>query len=143
MALKYYDPDLQVMYFNGVLIGGLADGEFCTWERAAKGFEYVVGTTGEVARSKQNNPIVIFTFKLLQTSSTNLAFSIIHATDLAAPNGAGVGSFLYQDIGGATIIKGAKAWIEQFPNGNRDRTAKPAEWKIIVVADSHVEGGNQ
>jgi hypothetical protein len=142
MAAKFYDPDQVVVYFAGKRIQGFADGEFITAEQMSPGFASVVGTDGEVARSKSSDRRVKVTIKLLQTSSSNGDLSTIHGTDLDAPNGAGVGTFMVQDLQGPTLVQGDQAWITQFPDNSMDRTAKSREWVIEIAHASRFEGGN-
>lgn len=139
---KFYDPDQVVVYFAGGLIQGFADGEFIAVEMMSDGFGDVVGTDGEVARSKSNDRRATVTIKLLQTSDSNLFLSGIHTTDLNAPAGAGVGSLLIQDLQGTTLLNAVSAWIVKFPDQSFDRTAKSREWQIRCAALTPVVGGN-
>jgi hypothetical protein len=141
-SAKFYDPDLVAIYFNGAIVQGYADGEFITVAQVSNGFDDVVGTDGEVARSKSNDRRVEVTIKLLQTSSTNAAFSVIHNLDLNAPNGAGVGTFLMQDLQGGTIVHGDQAWIVKYPDDSMDRTAKSREWVLRIANADRAETGN-
>lgn len=142
MATKFFDPEQVVCYFAGARIQGWADGEMISYSRDTDGFQDVIGTDGEVARSKSNDKRSKVVLKLLQTSSSNLFLSGVHNTDLNAPNGAGVGSFLMQDLQGNTVVQGAQAWIVKFPEGSMDRTAKSREWTIRIAETNQVEGGN-
>lgn len=139
---KFYDPDQVVVYFAGGLIQGFADGEFITVEMLSDGFGDVVGTDGEVARSKSNDRRANVVIKLLQTSASNLFLSGIHTADLNAPNGAGVGSLLIQDLQGNTLINAVSSWIVKYPAASFDRTAKSREWTIRCASLTVVEGGN-
>lgn len=139
---KFYDANAIVIYFAGITISGFADGEFYSIEATADAFDWVVGTDGEVAWSKTNDRRAIVTLKLLQTSIANAALSTIINTDRDAPNGAGVGSFLMQDLQGGTIVQAAQARIMRHPDASLDRTAKPREWKIGLARATRVEGGN-
>lgn len=143
MSLKFYDPDRVVIYLAGIRVQGFADGEFLTYKRQSPGFAIVVGTDGEVARSKSNNKTIEIVIKLLQTSASNLALSALHNTDLNAINGAGVGTLLIQDTSGNTLIQSPQAWIVQSPDGSMDRTAKAREWTIMTGNETVLnEGGN-
>lgn len=142
MSTKFFDPDQVAISFAGGQLQGFADGEFITVEQLSDGFNDVVGTDGEVARSKSNDQRATITVKLLQTSSSNLFLSGVHNLDLNAPNGAGVGAFLMQDLQGNTIVAGQQAWIVKFPDASMDRTPKSREWQIRVAVVSRVEGGN-
>lgn len=139
--MKVYDPDEYTLYFNGVLIQGYADGEFVTVSQMSDAFSSVVGTDGEVARSKTNDRRVKVTFKLLQTSASNAALSAIHNTDLNAPNGAGVGTLSIVDNLGSTKVQGDQAWIVKMPEATLDRSAKSREWEIEVANCTRYEGG--
>lgn len=139
---KEYDPDQVVVYFAGKRIQGFADGEFITVEQMSPGFTSVSGSDGEVARSKSNDRRAKVTVKLLQTSDSNDDLSEVHQTDLDAPNGAGVGTFLMQDLQGTTLVHADQAWITQFPDGSNDRTAKSREWVIELARAERVVGGN-
>jgi hypothetical protein len=142
MAAKFYDPDQIVIYFAGKRIQGYADGEFISVENMSPGFASVAGTDGEVARSKSNDRRVKVTIKLLQTSSSNDDLNEIHQTDLDSPNGAGVGTFLMQDLQGTSICHGDEAWIVQHPDESQDRTAKSREWQIEIARADRTVGGN-
>ncbi len=142
MSLKTYDPDQVVIYFSGILIEGYADGEFITVEQMTPAFTSVVGSNGEVARSKSNDNRTKVTVKLLQTSSSNPLLSAIHLVDLNSTNGAGVGTFLMQDLEGATIVTGAQTWITQFPDTKMDRGAVSREWSFEIASSVRLEGGN-
>jgi hypothetical protein len=139
---KFYDPDQVVIYFAGVLVQGFADGEFITTEQLADAFTDVVGSDGEVARSKSNDRRATVTIKLLQSSASNALLSAVHKSDLNTPNGAGVGTFLMQDLQGGTIVKSDQAWIVKYPDGSMDRSAKSREWQIRLATVDRAEGGN-
>jgi hypothetical protein len=142
MAAKFFDPDQTLIYFAGIRIQGWANGEYISWERLTPAFQEEVGTDGEVCRSKSNDKRVKVTIKLLQSSLTNKALSIIHNKDIDGTNGAGVGTFLAQDLQGNTIINGAQTWIVKFPEGSWDRTAKAREWELRIAEAAQIEGGN-
>lgn len=138
---KIYDPDEYTLYFSGIIIQGYADGEFVTVEQMADAFASVVGTDGEVARSKTNDRRVKVTFKLLQTSASNAALSALHNLDLNTPNGAGVGTLSITDNFGSTKVNASQAWIVKMPDASLDRTAKDRAWVIECANCDRFEGG--
>lgn len=140
--LAPYNPDQVVIYLGGRLIQGFADGEFMVITPMSPAFEEVVGTDGEVARSRTNDRRKKVVIKLLQTSKSNADLTALHKSDLNTPNGAGVGAFLAQDLSGFTIHKAEKAWIVSDPESNWDRTAKAREWEIHTSFMESEEGGN-
>lgn len=139
---KFYDPDQVLVYFNGVQMEGFADGEFITVEQKADAFQSVVGSDGEVARSKSNDRRATATIKLLQTSSSNALLSAILNIDLNTSGGAGVGTFLMQDLQGTTLVQCDSSWIVKYPDDSMDRTAKSREWQIEMANAFRFEGGN-
>jgi hypothetical protein len=143
MAVREYDPDQVVVYFLGQRLVGFADGEFVTVAQQSDGFSDVVGTDGtDVSRSKSNDRRVTATVKLMQTSPSNDFLSTAHQGDLDAPNGAGVGTFLIQDLGGTTLVHDDNAWIIKFADESKDRTAKANEWAIRLARPTRIVGGN-
>jgi len=139
---KFYDPDQVAVSFAGATIQGYADGEYITVEQVSDAFGDVVGTDGEVARSKSNDRRATVTIKLLQTSESNSILSGLHNLDLNAPNGAGVGSFSMVDLQGKTLVQAEQSWIVKFPDNSMDRTAKSREWEFRLAKVTRVEGGN-
>lgn len=141
-SLKVYDPDQVLIYFGGAIIQGFADGEFITVEQMTEGFQEVIGTDGEVARSKTNDHRVKIVLKLMQTSSSNAFLSALHNVDLYTPNGAGVTTFSMQYLQGGTICQGNQAWIVKYPDASSDRTAKSREWEIHIANAIRAETGS-
>jgi hypothetical protein len=139
---KFYDPDQVVIDFGGVRLLGYADGEYITVEQMADAFSSVVGSDGEVARSKSNDRRAKVTVKLIQTSLSNAYLSGLLLADLDAPNGAGVAPFLMQDLQGTTLVSGSQCWITKYPDNSMDRTAKAREWVFEIANATRVEGGN-
>jgi hypothetical protein len=121
---------------------GYADGEYFTSTQPKDSFVYVEGTDGSVARGKTNSRIVEMSINLLQTSVSNAFLSILLATDENAPNGAGIGSFVLQDMQGPTRIVCTRSWIRKPADVSVDRGAKERKWGIIGVKSVYVIGGN-
>lgn len=143
---KEYHPSQVVMSIAGIPIVGTADGDMVTVEYEGDAFEDEAGTDGETVRSVNMDRRATVTFRLMQTSSSNPALDALHAADYnAAVNGAGgagVGTFLLQDLGGATLLRSEKAWIAAPPSVAFGPTAGPREWKIRCAKLSGTHGGN-
>jgi Protein of unknown function (DUF3277) len=141
--LKIYDASEVSLIFAGIPISsGYAEGEFCKVERKEEGFSSVVGTDGEVTRSKTNNRMAKVTIRLMQSSSANAALTAIHNADLYTSNGAGVAPILIKDRQGTSLHSGAKAWIVKSPDASYDKTAKEREWEFEVADMFIFSGGN-
>lgn len=138
---RTYDPDQIFCSLAGIPISGYADGEFIRVERESPSFEDVVGTDGEVTRSKTNDERATITIKLMQSSPVNALLSALHVSDKNAPGGVGVGAFLLQEIGGTFVMVAEKAWISKEPDVVFDRTATEREWIIRCAKLVSVHGG--
>jgi hypothetical protein len=142
MALKHYDADQVSLIVAGIPISGFADGEFLTLEMASDMFSDVVGTDGEVTRSKSNDRRATCTIKLMQSSDSNDLLSALANTDSAAPNGAGVGAFMLKDRNGRMLHAAAACWVQREPDMSLDRAATSREWVIRIASLKRFDGGN-
>jgi len=142
-ALRIYDAQEMTCNFSGIpLESGLADGEFLRVENAEDAFMTVVGTDGEVTRSKSGNKMATVTVILMQSSSGNQALSTLHNLDIETGNGAGVGPLLIRDRQGTAVYAASKAWIRKAPDASFDRTATSREWAIDCADLKRLDGGN-
>lgn len=141
-GFKLYDPDQYSISLNGIPMGGFADGEFCTIEPESDDFEDVVGTDGEVTRSKSNDRRATIMIKLMQTSSTNDLLSTLNNLDKNTPAGAGVGALLIRDRQGRAVFLAEKTWIAAQPKVSLDRTATAREWKLRCAELVPFHGGS-
>ncbi len=131
MGFKVYDADQVRISIAGIPIaGGYADGEFCRIERETEAFTDVVGTDGEVTRSKTKDNRATVTVLLMQTSDSNLLLSALHNTDKLTSGGAGVGPLLIEDGNGITLHEAAQCWIQNSPDVSYDREPTAREWII-------------
>lgn len=142
-SLKIYDAnEVTVIVANVPIESGFADGEFVTIEQASADFETVVGTDGEVTRSKTNDRRATITVKLMQSSDSNAVLSALNNLDREEGNGAGVGPLLIRDKQGTSLYTAAKSWIKQPPNVSFDKTATSREWVFECADLKRLDGGN-
>lgn len=141
MTFKQYDPDQISIIFGDYEIIGYADGEFVTIDNMSDAFTDVVGTDGQVSRSKGTDRRATVVFKLMQTSESNAILSQIHNADRDTPGGAGVLPIKIMDrIGGATY-QGEHAWIVKAPAVSLDRSPTSREWTVRVARLERVDQG--
>lgn len=140
--LKIYDADQVNISLAGIPLSGYADGEFLRIERESNAFDDVVGTDGEVTRSKTNDDRATATVRLMQSSGSNDLLSVLYNSDKNTPGGVGVGPFLARDAQGRAIFTAEKAWIAKAPNVVFDRTATEREWVIRMATIIEFHGGN-
>lgn len=143
-----YDADRVLIGFAGQQISkgpgasGYADGEFCTIEPTDESFTVVKGTDGTITRSKTNQRGTKVTLKLMQSSKSNDFLSAMLLLDETQPNGAGIGTFVVQDLGGTTLFTAQYAWVVRPANQTFDKTATTREWELFVVRDQINVGSN-
>lgn len=133
-AVKTYDADQVSLTVGGFSIdSGFADGEFIRIEQEADDFTDVVGTDGEVTRSKTNDRRATITVLLMQTASGNQALSALSNLDRLSPNGAGISPLLIQDGNGDALFEAASCWVQKPPDVAFDRTGVTREWTLRVA----------
>jgi len=140
--MKVYDPDQINISLNGIPISGYADGEFVRIEKESDGFADVVGTDGEVSRSKTNDDRATVSIILMQTSDSNILLSALHTLDRNVPGGAGVGALLIRDAQGTSIFAASECWISKAPDVTFDREPTSREWTLRCAKLIDVHGGN-
>src|ERR1700749_3276998 len=94
----------MVLIFAGIKVTGFADGTFVRVRPKSDGFTSRVGSDGLVSHSRSNDPRREVAFILEERSSSNDLLSALHNADLVAPNGAGVGALLLQDLNGRLLL---------------------------------------
>ena len=142
MTTRIYDSNRVQVSFAAVPVQGYADGEFLTITRETDAFTSVVGTDGEVSRSKSNDRRATIEIKLMSTSPTNDLFSAILSGDINANGGAGVGAFLVVDLSGASLYSAGNAWITKGPDVSYGREAGERAWVLQVDKLYEFTAGN-
>lgn len=142
MTTRIYDSSQVQVAFAGIPVQGYADGDFLaiSWETDA--FTDVVGTDGDVSRSKTNDRRATVEITLMSTSPTNDLFSALHIADLNAPGGAGVGALLITDLNGTSLYTAGNAWISKAPDVTYGREANERVWTLRVDNLRAFTGGN-
>jgi hypothetical protein len=98
-------------------------------------FEYEESADGLVIRCNTNATLVPAKMSLFQSSKENDALSLARSIDLGLEGGAGVGTFLYKDNNGTTLIAAARAWIHKLPNWSVARKVGVAVWDLRIQVD--------
>jgi hypothetical protein len=141
--LKIYDADQVTVILASIPIdSGYADGEFLSIEQDTDDFTDVVGTDGEVTRSKTNDRRATITLTLMQSSGGNAVLSALNNLDVNTPGGAGVGTLLVRDKQGTSLYAASKCWIAKPPTATFGREAGSREWKIRCADLKRLDGGN-
>lgn len=138
---KTYNADQVTVAYGPVLLGsGQADGEFLRVEQEADDFSDVVGSGGEVVRSKSNDRRATVTVILLQTATENDLLSAL--STVQRETGLGSEPLLVRDTNGRTVYKAEQAWIMRAPDATFDRGATSREWAIRCADLVRFDGGN-
>jgi hypothetical protein len=146
--VKVYESDRVLVNFAGYLISkgpgasGYADGPFLKIEPTDESFVVVKGTDGTITRSKTNQRGTKITLLLGQSSASNDFLSAMLLLDETKPNGAGIGTFVAQDLGGTTLFAAQYAWVVRPAAQDFDQKATSREWELFAVRDEIVVGSN-
>lgn len=127
---------------NGAGASGYGDGEFLKVSQSNESFIVVEGTDGTVARSKRNTRLIDIELTLLQTSASNAFLSMLLALDVNQPNGAGIGSFVLEDLQGTTLILCTRAWLQKPADVTLDRGATARKWPLKGLWSVFLVGGS-
>lgn len=127
---------------NGAGASGYADGEFLKTAQSNDSFIVVEGADGSVVRSKRLTRLTDIEITLLQSSASNAYLSGLLALDVNQPNGAGVGSFVLEDLQGTTFILCTRAWIMKPADVTLDRGATARKWPLKGIWSVYNVGGN-
>jgi|ERR1700722_6662343 len=127
---------------NGAGASGYGDGEFLKVAQKNDSFIVVEGSDGSVVRSKRNTRLLDIELTLLQSSASNAFLSALLLLDVNQPNGAGIGSFVMEDLQGTTLILCTRAWINKPADVMLDRGATARKWPLVGLWDVLLVGGN-
>ena len=92
--------------------------------------------------NSRNNRLLDIELTLLQSSVSNTALSELSALDQNQPNGAGIGSFVLEDLSGTTLVLCTRSWISKPADITLNRSAEPRVWKITGIASVFIAGNN-
>lgn len=140
--VKIYDTkEITLAFFATLIDSGFAAGEFLRMTQNQKDFTMVVGTDGEVTRTKTNDRSVVIVVTLMQTSEGNTKLTVINNLDRAKSNGAGVGPFMIKDKSGLALYTGT-GWIAAPPEVVYTNQGEARAWTIEGVLDKRFDGGS-
>jgi hypothetical protein len=144
MSLKRYDAAQVTVCLMGILVdSGFAEGEFLTIKQNAPDYEIVVGTDGQVTRSRTNNRSAEIELKLMQTSDGNTLLSAMSNTGLLTANGSDIGILLVRDrISGLCMYTAQNCWIAKPPDVTMDIKATSRVWTLNVDSLLRVDAGS-
>jgi hypothetical protein len=104
-----------------------------------------IGADGSVCRYATNERRATANVTLKGHSKVHEQLSAIHAGDVSAVNGLGVGDFLFLDGNGASKIATDKAWLLGMPAKTFAQAPSDVTWAIRLVMSSPltwIVGGN-
>jgi regulator of RNase E activity RraA len=145
MAARFasYEPNQIVFIFGGAdITEGLADGQFIQIVQPTDFAQTVVGTDGEVVRSRSNDYRAQITLSLLQTSEANDILSAAYNADRTSSNGVVVAIAIRDAGNGRQLYAASEAWIGKAPDVTFDRTATARQWRIDCANLARFDGGS-
>lgn len=123
-----YDPKKVIITFGGVPITGFADGTFISITQENDSWAKKVGADGEVIRARSNDDTCEVTITLQQSSDSNIALSVVQATDRLT--GFGMRPLIITDLNGVTIQSWMQAWIKKAPDWEYGKEASDRAWVL-------------
>ncbi len=129
-----------ILLVNGVPIEGFDEGDdVITLERINDSAAHKVGTDGEMTVSISADRSGTMTFRLNQSSDSNLFLS---GLIIAQENGAFVPIFAqFKDTKGLDLASGTQGYIQRPANMVRGTNSQPQEWVIVVERLDLLHGG--
>lgn len=140
-----YDSEAVDLIVAAIPINdGRAENPFVTVDADGEAFGVEQGADGHVVRYATHNRLYTVQVFLKASSEHNQQLAALHALDVNATNGAGVGAFLLKDNNGATLMAGAQCWVHKAPPRSFGREVGDVEWLVKVVANpaTMIVGGN-
>ncbi len=135
---SFLDTTLLV---NGVPLSGFAEGDTTIeLRRLNDSASHVVGNDGTMVVSLSADRSGEVVFRLMQTSSSNLALS-----GLVSIQEAGVFTpvyVLFRDVYGGDLGIGSNGYIPKPADMSRGEKANPQEWRIVVESLRMLHNGN-
>lgn len=121
--------DAYTLYFAGIDIkNGGGDGGFIEIELPQK-FDSKSGVHGDVVTYKMGDAVTPVRITLLQQSTYNADLAEVYVADENSVSGAGIGSFLVDDLNSGLEISG-NARIVQPPTFNVQAEAQEVVWNL-------------
>lgn len=134
-----YDPKGFVLIVGGYIMGGFADNDFIEIERDEDAFTKRVGVSGEVSRIQNLNKAGRITIRLMQSSSSNDALSLLATLDEAG--GFGAVPVLARDHNGRALFAAVFGWVKRLPKTVWKKDVAVWEWVIDTTTLSIYAGG--
>lgn len=125
--MKTYDPKDVNVIVNGIVLTGFAEGTFISAEKEEESYTTYVGAKGEVARSKNANPLGKITVTLKATSPSNA-----YLNNLAYSKGVFPVLVVDQNTGNTTV-GGTECWLEKPPAMEWGKEISEMEYTFIVA----------
>ena len=143
-----YDLDQVLVQIFGVSVASgpgttpADEGSFIKIAQDGPSFKTKKGMAGRLVRSKTNEPLTKVELHLLQTSSFNATMSRMWNQDLIGVNGAGVGTFVLQDLQGTSVFTAERIWVTAPPEREWVQEQKGQVWLCEAALVDRLDGGN-
>ena len=139
---RIYSLQNCIITFAGAAFSEFAEGDALTLTPDGPVFEKVRGADGVASRYTTGITGASGSLRLMQTAAFNDFMSGVLQADIAAPGGAGVGTFHLQDLNGTTVVSAAQAWITSWPDFTIAQAPVAREWPITLEGINWYVGGN-
>jgi hypothetical protein len=135
--ISTYDPTRVKLMIAGYELGGFGEGSVITAKRASPVFTKKVGSFGRVMRNRSPDKSGTIEVVLQETSRANDYLSGLLAIDEQNLSNsivsAGPTDVIIQDLNGASIVHGAEAWVQGWPEVGYGREGTDRKWTIEIA----------
>lgn len=135
-----FDPKKVNLTVGGYIMGGFDESSFIDVSRDEDGWIKKVGCSGEVARYKNSNRAGSVKIRIMQSSPSNDALSLLATLDEFG--GFGAVPILARDQSGRSLFASPLAWVRKYPNVVWQKDVAAWEWVIDTVTLTFYLGGN-
>lgn len=136
-----YDPKKFSLIIGGNIIGGFVEDDFVEVERDEDAYKKYAGVSGEIARVKNLNRSGSIKLRLMQSSDSNDALSLLAALDEFA--NLGVVPILARDHSGRSLFAAVLGWVKKYPKATWKKDVSGWEWIIDTTSLTIYVGGTQ
>jgi hypothetical protein len=137
--LHTYSPEDVSVSIAGAVLSGYSEGTFVVVSREEDAYSKVVGSDGDVTRSKNANKSGTIALTLKASSPSNDILSGLATKDEL--DGSGVAPIIVKDNSGTTIC-GGKGWVRKKPDAEFAKEVGDREWTFDVGTLTMFIGGN-
>ena len=137
MSFSLHDAKNYTIVLSDIPINeGVGPDTFLTCAPEGEAFGDSIGAYGDVCRHNNHETRSTVELTLMNSSKHNVQLSALHAADVNAPNGVGVGAMLIKDNSGSTVLAAPQCWIQKRPDWELGKEVGVSTWVFRIVSNA-------